>query len=348
MNLANWKHLFTTSSNQDDIINFVISHTKEILDFNLLTCNYTHFILQPNIHIEKYREPILNVQKRTFNEFGDYLFQKHVKKSSIPISKLKISNETSSEIIEMSDFIKTNHNNNTFEISFNFNSIISKPEYRSHFIKYFLHLFVMSDVLKLSDFDLNQIKINKDTHVVKIQNVQLKLDYISSIELKEYLLKQLYSDDQTICKKIIDTIIILNNKGMTYSGLYDTTFKALQEYCVKIDINLYNILNNKDNKYLIIKYLFSKYNNLSDIKNIDQLFKIFNSTDQVTVNNLLDLVKQMILTNNSKMLEYILKNKPIKIDVTEYKKLQQYASQLNLFDLNKILLTFETIDAFGF
>jgi hypothetical protein len=51
----------------------------------------------------------------------------------------------------------------------------------------------------------------------------------------------------------------------------------------------------------------------------------------------------MISTNN-KNLEYILENKIISIDRHEYKKLQDYATSLHLFEFTNILTIYESLD----
>jgi hypothetical protein len=346
MDIADWNQLFSTCSNYDDLINFVIKYTPQILNQNLLTFNYidNNFILSPSVTIDKYYEKQEAIPKRTFNNItGEHLFQKHVKRPSLPINKIKITNNKYSDIIVLSPFIKPFYN----KISFSLDLVLLNLTYRKHFIKYFLQLFIMSDKLKLKDFDLKQIKINKEHETATINNIDIQIRYITSIELKEYCLKQIYSDDKTICKRIIDTILLLNENSIIYSGLYENTFRTFQNYYVKIDINLYNILKFEESKYLIIKYIFSKYNNLTELQDIKEIFKIFESGIE-TQHNFLELVKQMIITNNPNMLEFILKNKPHKIQQSDYDILKTYASDLKLFHMIKILCTFETIDLFGF
>ena len=88
-----------------------------------------------------------------------------------------------------------------------------------------------------------------------------------------------------------------------------------------------------------MKYVFSKYYDLIELSDKEELFKIFLEYPS----HLIDLLRQMISTNN-KNLEYILKNKVISIDRNEYKKLQDYATQLHLFELTNILTIYESLD----
>ena len=73
----------------------------------------------------------------------------------------------------------------------------------------------------------------------------------------------------------------------------------------------------------------------------EELFKIFIEFPSF----LIDLIRQMISTNSNSRLKYILEHKPISIDTREYKKLQDYSTNLHLFELTNTLTIYESIDA---
>ena len=132
------------------------------------------------------------------------------------------------------------------------------------------------------------------------------------------------AEDKDICKYIIDNI--------TYNHIN-------YEKIITINLKLYNSLKSSQNKLYILKYIFSKYRDLTELANKEELFKIFIDYSS----HLIDLLRQMISTNN-KNLEYILQNKNISIDIREYKKLQDYSTQLHLFELTNILTIYESLD----
>ncbi len=347
MDINIWKKLMITCSNYNDIVEFIILNTKKIKEAKILSCDYQSFILKPNVsftkHIIKTVKPIKSNQE--FDDIiGDNLYIKKNRRQITPTNKYNIIQGTQSEQIEFSNFVKTIFNINT-GFTFDMNIVLSNNSYRKYFIKEYLSLFISHPELKLSDFDLKLFQINKDNQTLTINNATVKINYISSIEIKEYCLKQIYSDDKDICKNIIDTIYVFNEHNNICFGIFKS--KIYEPYSIKIDLNMFNILKSPHSKFMIIKYIFSKFNNLNELKDVKEIFKIF-ETDSQSKEILLDLIRQMITTNNEKLLDYILKNKPIKIEKCEYKKLQDYSTSLNLFELTKILFTYESIDNLPF
>jgi hypothetical protein len=188
----------------------------------------------------------------------------------------------------------------------------------------FLTHYPYGQYLKLSDCDSTQFKINKQNQTLTYNDTTVNIKDIKSDEIKKYCINELQSaDDKDICKFIIDTIISNNNR-------------------ITINTDLFNSLKSPQNKLYILKYVFSKYDKLTELTNREEIlefFKIFLNYPSF----LIDLLRQMISTNN-KNLEYILKNKVISIDRHEYKKLQDYATGLHLFELTNILTIYESLD----
>ncbi len=201
---------------------------------------------------------------------------------------------------------------------------IRSEEIRNYCIKQIPECFLTSHAIKLSDFDTTLFKIDKQNHTITYKDVKVNIKDIQSDEIKNYCVNELKSaDDKDICKYIIDTI---NYNHLNYSKI------------VTLNLELFNSLKSSQNKLYILKYVFSKYRELTELANKEELFKIFVEYPSFVI----DLIRQMISTNN-KNLEYILKNKVILIDRHEYKKLQDYACSLHLFDLTNILTIYESL-----
>jgi hypothetical protein len=179
--------------------------------------------------------------------------------------------------------------------------------------------------IKLSDVDTTLFKIDKQNQSLTYKDITMNIKDITSEEIKKYCLNELQSaDDKDICKYIIDTI---NYNHLNYSKI------------VTLNLELFNSLKSSQNKLYILKYVFSKYYDLIELSDKEELFKIFLKYPSFVI----DLLRQMISTNNKK-LEYILQNKVISIDRQEYKKLQDYACSLHLFEFTNILTIYESLD----
>ena len=109
---------------------------------------------------------------------------------------------------------------------------------------------------------------------------------------------------------------------------------------IYIDVNMYNLLKSPHNKFLIVKYIFSNYSDLIELQNIKEILR------DILKSDLIDLIKQMIMTNNYILLEYILINKSIKLQSNDYKSLISTSSTLKYIDTTKILFKYEAIDMF--
>jgi len=190
--------------------------------------------------------------------------------------------------------------------------------YKKKIPEYFLKNYYEKD-LKLSDFNIDNFIINKDKETITYNDITIDIKDITIQEIKQYFLNKIKLNDTDISKYIIKTI--------KYNG------KLI------IDINMYNSLKDPKNKLYILKYIFSKYD-LESIQDIDKLFSIF----QEHPNYLIDLIKQVIITNSKKQLEYILKNKNIIISSNDYNNLIEYSSMYNLFELTKILISYESFE----
>ena len=174
--------------------------------------------------------------------------------------------------------------------------------------------------LKLSDCDTTSFEINKQKHTLTYKDVMVNIADIKSDEIRNYCSNELKSaDDKDICKYIIDNI---------------TTNP------IKLNLELYLSLKSSQNKLYILKYVFSKYNSLTQLQDKEELFKIFIGSPSF----LIDLLRQMISTNNNLGLEYILKHKNVSINRNDYKKLQDYSTNLHLFELTNTLTIYESLD----
>jgi hypothetical protein len=201
---------------------------------------------------------------------------------------------------------------------------ITSKEIKDYCIKEILEYFLTDrngHFLKLSDYDTTLFIIDKQKKTLTYKDVTVLITSITSKEIKDYCIKQLFCED--IYKYIIDSILDRNSN-------------------ITLNIELYNIVKSSQNKLYILKYIFSKYyNSKSGLENKEEIFKIFIEHPSY----LIDLLRQMISTNNKNGIEYILRNKIVSIDRNEYKKLQDYASNLHLFEFTNILTIYESIDA---
>lgn len=188
--------------------------------------------------------------------------------------------------------------------------------------------------LKLSDFDITLFKIDKQTKTLLYKDVTVNIIDIKSEKIRNYCILQIseeirkyrqnklkLADDKDICKYIIDTLQNNNNR-------------------INLNLELYLSLKSSQNKLYILKYVFSKYNSLTELQDMKELFKIFIEFPSF----LIDLLRQMISTNNNKSLKYILKHKNVPIDRNDYKKLQDYSTNLHLFELTNTLTVYESLD----
>ena len=224
---------------------------------------------------------------------------------------------------------KTNKQNETLsykDVTVNIADITS-DEIRKYCIKQIPECFLntgrnVGSFLKLSDVDTTLFKINKQTQTLFYKDVTVNIKDITSDEIRKYCLNELKSaDDKDICKYIIDTLQINNNT-------------------IKLNLELYLSLKSSQNKLYILKYVFSKYKSLTELQDKEELFKIFFESPSF----LIDLLRQMISTNNNLGLEYILKHKNVSINRNDYKKLQDYSTNLHLFELTNTLTIYCSLD----
>jgi hypothetical protein len=239
-----------------------------------------------------------------------YPYGQYLNLSNVDTTKFKINKQTKT----------LTYNDITVAID-----TIQSNEIRIYCIKQIVECFLThypyGQYLNLSDCDTTQFKIDKQNQTLTYNDTTVNIKDIKSDEIKKYCINELQSsDDKDICKYIIDTIIYYNNR-------------------ITINTDLFNSLKSPQNKLHILKYVFSKYDKLTELTNREYVFKIFLEYPSF----LIDLLRQMISTNN-KNLEYILKNKVISIDRHEYKKLLDYACSLHLFEFTNILTIYESLD----
>ena len=120
-------------------------------------------------------------------------------------------------------------------------------------------------------------------------------------------------------------------------------YDDLKGVVIILDLKYYNALKSSQYKLYILKYVFSKYKSLKKLEDTKELFKIFIEFPSF----LIDLLRQMISTNNNNCLDYILKHKNVSIDRNEYQKLQDYATNLRLFELINTITVYELFDVCG-
>jgi hypothetical protein len=284
-------------------------------------CTITKQLLFDNFKISILKIASQEIQNYYISEFPEYLNNERLKLSDVDTTKfifdkqnknLTYRNNTVHILAIKSDEIKLYCMRQIPEY---FLTQGSSPHFRNNF--------------KLADFDTTLFKINKENQTLTYKEVTVNIKDIQSEEIKKYCIENIQSvlksaDDKDICKYIIDTII--------YNHLH-------YSQSVTLNLELFNTIKSSQYKLYILKYVFSKYHELSELSDKNEIFKIFLEYPSF----LIDLLMQMISTNNNNML-YILKNKKIPIDQKEYKKLQEYATSLHLFKLTNILTIYESID----
>jgi hypothetical protein len=186
--------------------------------------------------------------------------------------------------------------------------------------------------IKLSDFDLETFKIDKENNTVIIEDTITKdniigdtiinIDDILSNEIRFYYINRIcdMTNEKEICKYFI--------KSTIYN--YYTDFV--------LNMELYNKIKSLHHKIYINKYIFMKYRNIKpDI--IKELVKIY-----INSSLLIDLIKDIIVTKSKYLVEQILKNKVIIINNTDYEKLKEYAINSHSTEVYDILTIYESLD----
>lgn len=248
------------------------------------------------------------IRKYYINKYLQYIFHDcNLKLSDVNLTLFKIDKQNQT----------LTYNDVTVNIRY-----IRSDEIRIYCMKQIPECFLTLYSFKLSDFDTTLLKIDKQKHTLTYKDVTTNIKDIQSEEIKNYCLNELQSaDDKDICKYVIDNINFNPHKK------------------VILNLELFTSLKSSQNKLYILKYVFSKYHDLTELSDKEEIFKIFIDFPSFVI----DLLRQMISTNN-KNLEYILRNKIVSIDRHEYKKLQDYASSLHLFEFTNILTIYESLD----
>lgn len=227
---------------------------------------------------------------------------------------------------------------------------IKSLEIREYYIKKYPVYFLnkpLGYILELKDVDTKLFEIKKVIideklneirfeSILKIKNtyIEIPISEISSQSIRNYCINQIISNNDTDkikCAQIITTMY------------YDE-----DDFSLKFRHSIFKSLSDPSKKVYILKYIFSKYKKLNDIafEEENELvpeeypFDIFINYPTY----LIDLIKQSIQTNNIDHLIYLLKYKTIKLKNNEYKKLQDYAIDLRLFELVNILIEYESLE----
>lgn len=213
------------------------------------------------------------------------------------------------------------YNNKKFIIKV---SSIKSDEIRKYYInKYFIECILSDENLKLSDIDTNIFKINKEKHAITINNKIINFNDIISKDILDYCLSNIKFDKKNTCRFLLNSL----------KPLYENQK-------VKLNINMFNSISPKNQLY-ILQYIFSitPYAHRF-INNLNNSISILSKNKEY----LLELIKKVILMKQNDNLNYILENKETPINTDEYTMLQKFASQYNFFDINQILVKFESID----
>jgi hypothetical protein len=243
---------------------------------------------------------------------------KNLKLSDIDISKLNI--DVNNNMVTYLDGIT----NNSYYIN-NLPSEIQK--YCINKIK-LIHL-VNNDIkrpnnLKLSDFDLEKIKFDKENKKVIIYDEHINICDILSDEIRNYCYDKIYdiSNEKDVCKYFIESTKV--NHGR-----------------LSVNVELYNKIKSLNHKIHINKYIFMTYQNqLISSHIIKQLLSIYIYHSSL----LIDLIKDIIMTKNKELLRQILINKPILIKNIDYDKLKEFAINSNIYEIYDILIIYESLD----
>ena len=214
-------------------------------------------------------------------------------------------------------------------------SSIKSDEIRKYYInKYITECLTYDEKIKLDDLNTNNLntndlKINKEKQTVLINNFTMNIKNIKSNEIRNYLISNINFNEKETTQYLFNLIVHPHNKPQEYEMYIQVNF----------DTNMFNSLQNKNQLYLL-KYIFSIPHLINKIKNFLEIFTIFSKNK----NNLLELINIVIKMNDQTNLDYILRNKTIKLNEEDYKPLHDIVLNLRLFDMIKVLTKYEARD----
>ena len=179
--------------------------------------------------------------------------------------------------------------------------------------------------IKLSDFNLEKFKFDKDNYKVIIDDNIINISDIIIDEIRFYSINCIcdMTNEKEICKYFIKSITI-NNHGM-----------------LGLNMELYNKIKSVNNKLYINKYIFMKYKNMIRPDITKELLSIYINNLSIS---LIDLIKDIIVIKNQYLLELILNNKPIILKNTDYLKLKKFAIDSHSNEVYDILTIYESLD----
>ncbi len=244
---------------------------------------------------------------------------KNLKLSDIDISKLNI--DVNNNMVTYLDGITNN--------SYNINNLPSEiQKYCINKIK-LIHLvnninIRKHNMLKLSDFDLETFKFDKENKKVIIYDEHINICDILSDEIRNYCYDKIYdiSNEKDVCKYFIESTKVNHRR-------------------LSVNMELYNKIKSLNHKIHINKYIFMTYQNehiSTDI--IKELLSIYINHSSL----LIDLIKDIMMTKNKELLRQILKNKPINIKYIDYEKLKEFAINSHIYEIYDILIIYESLD----
>lgn len=273
----------------------------------------------------KFNIPICRIASKEIQNYCMSILPEYLQNSNLKLS------DVDTDSFEINTKNKTlTYRDNTIDIM-----KIQSSEIRNYCIKQvpecFLTCFEIGNKFKLSDFDKDLFKINKENETVTYKNININIKNILSEEIKTFLISNMNFNEKEKTQYLLNLIMPPLNRPPEYE----------MHIQVKFDIDMFNSLENK-NKLYFIKYIFSTWNTSSNkIKNLLEIITNLSKNK----NNLLHLINNIIKTNDITQIEYILQNKSIKLNEEDYDKLQEFALSLRLFDIVKILIKFQTIDS---
>jgi hypothetical protein len=208
-------------------------------------------------------------------------------------------------------------------------SSIKSNEIRKYYVnKYIFECLKYDEHLKLKD--INDYKINKDNHLIIINDKIVDIKYIKSIEILYDFISQMNFNEKEKTKYLLKLISPPQNRPKEYEMYIEVIF----------NIDMFNSLENK-NKLYLVKYIFSTWTiSINKISNLLDVFKNFSKNKY----NLFDLINDAIKSNDMTQIEYIFCNKLINFNEEDYEKLQELAIKLQLFDIVKILIKYQSLD----
>jgi hypothetical protein len=333
--------------------NYPETHLKSI-DVSIENYNTTLIQIDANRLILKYNNLIVNIK-----DIGSMSIINYIKKNHPEIyldSNIVTIEDIDTNKIRISGESKIQYNNRIIHI----NDIIS-PSIKKFLLKKYPELYISTKNIEIDDLDFNKIIIIKNKRL-RYNNLDISIENIVEPSIIKFLLEkypEVYLDSNIITIENIDInkikidesnfVVRYNNQQI---NIKDIKSRSIREYILSklsIKTKMNYVLKNtpiveniclpdvfnyidKHNKLEILKYIFIKLN--SNIKHIN-----VNLDDFIT-----DLLYHSIIINKYENALYLLKNKKILLNESEYEKLLNKTIEFKLYDFNSLLLEYKFLD----